>query len=51
VRSRGLGAEPPDDAGKRCLFLCHSARLETPRLCRGGSKGLTFTAVAHRRNF
>jgi hypothetical protein len=24
---------------------------ETPRLCRGGSKGLTFTAVAHRRDF
>jgi hypothetical protein len=26
-------------------------KRETPRLCRGGSKSLTYTAVAHRRDF
>ena len=29
---------------------CTSLPRETPRLCRGGSRSLTFPAIAHRRN-
>jgi hypothetical protein len=46
---RFLGAGQVEDAAPRVRQ--YLAYRETPRLCRGGSKGLTFTAVAHRRDF
>lgn len=40
---------------QKCLiamfFIAASYQKEAPRLCRGGSRSLTFQEVVHRRDF
>src|SRR4029077_13879407 len=54
--SAGDSIERPDPAargatgGGRTVTRRPSLPREPPRLCRGGSRSLTFPAVAHRRN-
>ena len=38
-------------AGGAAAWLLSSYQKEAPRLCRGGSRSLTFQEVVHRRDF
>ena len=44
-----------DSGGGEAAFIFHSGissyQKEAPRLCRGGSRSLTFQEVVHRRDF
>ena len=46
--------DPPLAAGYHRYISCNGApsyQKEAPRLCRGGSRSLTFQEVVHRRDF